>query len=65
MTKHVALADLSSERLYVGMEFLLLCALLVRQRRQRPLVTLSRHPDHAEPSWQAAEKVRQLRSQEP
>jgi hypothetical protein len=50
MVKHVALADLSSEHLYVGMEFLLQRPLFIRQRRQRPLVTVSGHADHGEPS---------------
>src|SRR5512141_1217731 len=44
--KDVALADLSSEHLYVGMKFLLQSSLRVCQRRQWTLVTLSRHPDH-------------------
>jgi hypothetical protein len=48
VVKDVAFADLSSERLDVGMEFLHQCTLLFRQWRERTLVTVSRHLDHDE-----------------
>jgi len=56
VVKDVALADLSSERLYVAKEFLLQRALFIRQRWQRSLVTVSGHADHGEPSCASCDK---------